>query len=386
MKYNSDIFVKQYPIAKRFLYHLIYYRELLKAYQSSGVESEFWAHSIDAHLLQAAIHWCMIFGTDRCQPTHLKKLSIDGSNDLEDSFTKKLFARTNLTPESWKTYWKSMNDFRNQYAAHCEIEFKKPVPDFSIALDVLFLYDDWIREIISPDTMEEPPLKTSMEKLMSNFQPIAKSIFEEKASKADDSFKATVKKWMRDPNGWIAICTIILVFSGFWALRISKDTENRQLRAYVAPSNLRSSVTGTLLTVEFNIQNFGQTPAKSCNIRGNASILPFPLLANYDLQVPKNPIEQKSRIDPGPITDSSKNNVKKSFILSTGKASIILAEDTSTRIYVYGVLNYEDIFDEAHYTNFCYFMTLDKNPKKDSSGHSFRNFTWSDCDQHTDFN
>lgn len=188
MKYNSDIFVTQFPIAKRFLYHLIYYRELHKAYQSSGLKSEFWAHTIDAHLLQAAMHWCMIFGSDGCQPTHWKKLSIDETASLEDSFRQGLFKKTTLTPERWRTFWRSMNDFRNQYAAHREIEFNNPVPDFSIALEVVFYYDEWIRDVILPDFMEEPPLKDCRDKLVNEFKCLSRCLVEETGT-FNDSIK-----------------------------------------------------------------------------------------------------------------------------------------------------------------------------------------------------
>jgi len=107
MKYNVDIFAKQFPIAKRFLYHLIYYRELHTAYQGSGLKSQFWAHTIDAHLLQAAIHWCMIFGSDGCHPTHWKKLAIDQTAELEASFRNGLLKKTSLSPKQWTTYWRA---------------------------------------------------------------------------------------------------------------------------------------------------------------------------------------------------------------------------------------------------------------------------------------
>lgn len=50
------------------------------------------------------------------------------------------------------------SDFRNEYVAHRELNYKKPVPYFDPALEVAYVYDGWIRDIISPDVFEEPPL------------------------------------------------------------------------------------------------------------------------------------------------------------------------------------------------------------------------------------
>jgi len=33
-----------------------------------------------------------------------------------------------------------------------------------------------------------------------------------------NNLKDTLNKWMHDPNGWIAVCTISLVFIGIYAL------------------------------------------------------------------------------------------------------------------------------------------------------------------------
>ena len=61
--YDSDLFSDQFLLVKRFLYHLFYYRTLHKEIQTHPVHSEFWTHTTDAHLLQASIYWCMVFGS-----------------------------------------------------------------------------------------------------------------------------------------------------------------------------------------------------------------------------------------------------------------------------------------------------------------------------------
>jgi hypothetical protein len=178
MHYNVEVFVQQFPIVKRFVYHLTYYRELLNLHRTLQLKSEFWTCTIDAHLLQAAILWCMIFGAHGCNPVHWKKLSEGESKELEESFRQGLLAQTGMTEAKWKNYWDDMTDFRNKYAAHRELDYEEPVPEFDSALKVAYYYDRWIREVISPDIFEEPPLERFAEALKQSVTPLICQLFE----------------------------------------------------------------------------------------------------------------------------------------------------------------------------------------------------------------
>jgi hypothetical protein len=186
MDYNVDIFREQFPTVKTFLYHLTCYRELHRIYQDLNLKSEFWTHTIDAHLLQAAILWCMVFGSHGCNPTHWKKLCDQDRLKLEHSFREGLFKNTDLTQERWDAYWKEMNDFRGGYAAHRELDYSKPVPGFRMAEAAAYFYDEWIRELISPDIFEEPPLRESVSLMQKEIRPLAMHYLSEtKLIKAD---------------------------------------------------------------------------------------------------------------------------------------------------------------------------------------------------------
>jgi len=177
MHYDPDVFVIQFPLAKKFVYHVTYYRTLLNEYQKYGIKCEFWTHTIDAHLLQAAILWCMLFGSDGCNPTHWKNLSTDQSDELKRSFRDGLPQSTGINGEHWVQYHKEMTDFRNEYVAHRELQYKKPVPNFDIALKVVYYYDHWIRGIIVPDVMEEPLLEKTTIKLKA-MEPLINKLIE----------------------------------------------------------------------------------------------------------------------------------------------------------------------------------------------------------------
>jgi len=172
VEYDINIFCTQFPIVKGFLYHLTCYRELERAYRELELSSEFWTYTIDAHLLQACILWCMVFGSTGPNPTHWKNLCKDERKNLENSFRKGLFEGTELTKEKWERYWEDMKHFRDTYAAHRQGHYSEPVPEFDTAQAVAYYYDGWIRRLIDPDQLTEPPLKESALLMQKRIRPL----------------------------------------------------------------------------------------------------------------------------------------------------------------------------------------------------------------------
>jgi hypothetical protein len=172
MKYKSAIFREQFPLVKFFLCHLTYYRELHHTYRESELKSPFWTFTIDAHLYGAVIYWCMVFGSEGCNRTHWKHLSDGDVNRLRESFRESLFKHTNFNASTWEKYWREMVDFRNEYVAHRGLSYKKPVPYLDPARDVAYVYDRWIRDVISPDVLEEPPLREFVPELQHSVRPL----------------------------------------------------------------------------------------------------------------------------------------------------------------------------------------------------------------------
>ena len=197
-----------------------------------------------------------------------------------------------------------------------------------------------------------------------------------------DDFKDTMKKWMRDPNGWIAICTIILVFSGFYALHISRDTEKRQLRAYVSPV-LKSggAFTENESAIEITIENFGQTPAKNCFENGEIKILPYPLPKGYVFKNSfKHNAESYSSIYPK-ADNAIIGWLKAGRAFTKAEIEEITSNNSHRRAYAFGTLTYADIFNESHFTNFCFVLDPNSIKKTKASIESI----WMVCDRNTDF-
>jgi hypothetical protein len=111
MDYKQDVFVHQYHVIDRFIYHLTYHRILNKGYNERRLRNEFWHMTIEAHLYAATMNWCMVFGSDGCNPTHWKQLSKKQSKELTQSFRDGLFQELQMDEADWHKYWKSFKDF-----------------------------------------------------------------------------------------------------------------------------------------------------------------------------------------------------------------------------------------------------------------------------------
>lgn len=135
------------------------------------MQSEFWTRTIDAHLLRAVIDWCMVFGTDK-NPTHWKNLPATNKNHHIKEFRRLLKMKADLSPVEWEDYWLKMLDFRDNYAAHRTLQETFPAPPcFDKALEVVFIYDWWLRKDMEYATMAEPPLQESYKELLLGVKP-----------------------------------------------------------------------------------------------------------------------------------------------------------------------------------------------------------------------
>ena len=161
MEYRKEVFVQQVSLVHRFVRHLSHYRAIKSNRTRKWKDSWFWVDTSNAHLLQGAMCWCMVFGSHGQNEVHLRALAHEpgDAEELQGSFRNRLLATLRISGDQWLTYWEAMVAFRNKYAAHREIGFRDPVPDLKWALEAAFCYDLWVREIISPDVLGGPPLR-----------------------------------------------------------------------------------------------------------------------------------------------------------------------------------------------------------------------------------
>jgi hypothetical protein len=145
-------------------------------------------------------------------------------------------------------------------------------------------------------------------------------------------------------------------------VEIAKETEHKQLRAYVSakvsPKGLTNFAPNQDAELEIGFQNSGQSPALDLVTKGILFLKKYPLPAEDDLTIPGTPIGTipgagitlhprdiefattlKWKIDPS-IYEAIK---------STNAAGFDIA-----RFYAFGTILYLDIFGIQHWTHFCY--------------------------------
>lgn len=156
--YRKEVFAEQVPLVYSFARHLVHHRALKNAISGKQFPSRFWVDTANAHILQACIYWCMVFGSFNSSKTHWHHLAVGPTDTLRNSFREGLCAHLEITEAEWNIYQKEMVTFRNQYVAHRDFTIQRPVPIFDRAVEVAFFYDSWIRRLIAPDILDEPPL------------------------------------------------------------------------------------------------------------------------------------------------------------------------------------------------------------------------------------
>ena len=142
-----------------FARHLLYHRALKTPLAGKQSRSSFWIDTSNAHISQACIYWCMVFGNYDSNKTHWQKLAVGPTNTLRTSFRKGICAHLGISEAEWESYWEDMVTFRDQYVAHRDFTSRNPVPLFDRALEVAFFYDEWVRRLIAPDILDTRPLR-----------------------------------------------------------------------------------------------------------------------------------------------------------------------------------------------------------------------------------
>lgn len=141
-----------HKLMKNYCFHIQSYRVIKKCFAKLAGDKEFWAYTCDAHLLNATLCWCKIFGSNS-EHTHWKKIFIES----ERTFTKKIFCeylkKKGIDAKEWETVHKVILKFRNEYVAHTS-NYDDIVPYFNKASRVLHIFDEWLRKTLRYDKFE----------------------------------------------------------------------------------------------------------------------------------------------------------------------------------------------------------------------------------------
>lgn len=159
------VFSRQYPVVVFFVQHLAYYGGLWAIWDDITDHQDFWRSTCDAHLKLATVAWCNVFGSYK-EDLHWTKTPTDNiARQASRDFRHRLLSETGFTEHQWETYHKEMLDFRHKYVAHVDLRspFNASVPRFDPALQVAYAYQEWARELIRPDLLNQPTLRSQYE-------------------------------------------------------------------------------------------------------------------------------------------------------------------------------------------------------------------------------
>jgi hypothetical protein len=158
---------------------------------------------------------------------------------------------------------------------------------------------------------------------------------------------------------WLyTLLTVGIVAISLCQLRTSRDTEERQLRAYVSVNDvIVTTIAGTLAPdnskwrLNIGMQNTGTTPTERATVRLHAEVRDSKFSADF---VPQD--EPTDITDPGNIAPHAAITSRSVPESAISTAELIQVRDHSKFLYVWGWSKYWDVFRDTnrHITKFFY--------------------------------
>jgi hypothetical protein len=175
------------------------------------------------------------------------------------------------------------------------------------------------------------------------------------------------EKWWHKPEHVIQVAILLFVGSytvfTFCLLLTSRDTEQRQLRAYVLVSESEVTLTDPETSrIRVQIKNYGLTPAYegfgwNCIIVGRYSktaksidvetIFPVPPDEGIGPKIIIAPQEQKDAVFVSTFCDDGITKVRR---ISQDEINRVKAGNAA--VYMYGQFHYTDVFKQPHFLNY----------------------------------
>jgi hypothetical protein len=156
-----------------------------------------------------------------------------------------------------------------------------------------------------------------------------------------------------------AVTTALLAYTTFLLVRLGREqseTTRAQLRAYVnviGKDLIQPGPIQPTFTNQLEIRNVGATPAYKVRIESATRPLPYPLGKDFDFAITpagRNPSVMMLGPGRGAGHDSYSDP------LSPAESVKIKTQDSGSRLYTFGTVNYEDVFRRKQHTNFCFFV------------------------------
>ena len=146
------------------------------------------------------------------------------------------------------------------------------------------------------------------------------------------------------------------------ANEIARDTARRELRAYVTVevAKLQTFEVGKRISAQLKINNVGTTPMyKAFQISGiGMGPYPYPDEETAWATMTIEDARKNYPIKQFYLGRSGNLEKESGFVMSEEDRNAILSGDR--RVYIYGSLFYDDIFEQTHRTTFCWYWAGDQ--------------------------
>lgn len=142
--YNEDVIGEILHILKDFLYHIESHRCINNKLDDLQGEREFWIYTSNAHIMNAAISWCKVFGT-YSNKTHWNNIFDKKIIKYAKAKFFALLEQKNISKKQYEENREKIRSFRDKYVAHNE-DYEAPIPNFDYACKTVFCLDELLRE------------------------------------------------------------------------------------------------------------------------------------------------------------------------------------------------------------------------------------------------
>jgi hypothetical protein len=166
-------------------------------------------------------------------------------------------------------------------------------------------------------------------------------------------------EWWQAFRAYLTIALVLTTvgFTGltYWVFKqqldVSRDTEQRQLRAYISIEDFGADGTDSGQPVfSYKSHNVGLTPAHDVRFFAWIGVLPYPLPKNF----PHDDVRENTTVSQTTIgTGVFQRGRKIADAPLTTEQKNAITDGSSFRLYFMGVARYKDAFEKSHETWFC---------------------------------
>ena len=179
--------------------------------------------------------------------------------------------------------------------------------------------------------------------------------------------------FFKDANRIVALFTGGLFLIGICALSIQRDTEKRQLRAYVIVDKVivkglesceadgRPQFCGASPNITAILHNAGLTPANNVRSRGRMAIEDYPLIGQF------TPFDwsKKGSVEPlGPGMELGRDHSQ----FPPMPPGHVYGVAPGKKLYALGEVQYDDIFGTSHHTKWRFIVVSPDHAAADDEG------------------